>query len=754
MNVKILYFLILIVPVVLISKEAPPNIILIMADDLGRESVGCYGGTSWQTPSIDRLAEEGVKFEYAFSYPLCTNTRVALMTGKYNFRNWKAFGILDPEETTFGHLFQDIGYRTCMVGKWQLQSYDPPGYPGGDVRRDTGMRVEDAGFDEFCMWHVGHTEEKGSRYPDPLIYENGQFRTDTNDLYGPDVFTEYALDFIERSRDESFFLYYPMALPHNPFVPTPDSEEWSDRTKRHQADNRFFGDMVEYTDKILGKFVRKLEELGLRKDTVIIFYTDNGTNAKLTSMMGDVEVQGGKGKSIDGGCRVPLVVSWPSKMKSGIVSNAMVDPNDFIPTLFEVVGRPLPASFHTDGQSFLPFLKGEEAPRRDWVFIEHDPRPGWDKENFIPEKFVRGYQYKLYGDGRFFDVASDPLEQNPIIDPDEMQRKVIGKYEKLMDELRRYRTIGRVDSFDPSFDEIVPPTTKIEVIAEGFDWSEGPVWVESLQALLFSDVPRNTVYKWTFADGLERYLHPAGYTGSSPRGGGKGSNGLAIDSNGTLILCRHGDRELSRMMASLKQPVPVFQALATGYDGKKFNSPNDLTFDTAGNIYFTDPNYGLDKARMPGIKELPFQGVYRLSTEGELELFVDDLESPNGVALSPDERTLYVANSRSSQWFAYDVDDEGNVSNGRVFFDGTELVRNSISGQKPDGMVVNSDGILFATGPDGVIVLSPEGEHLGTIFTGKNTSNCDLNEDETVLYVTCDDLILRVVLGYKLGFSS
>ena len=213
------------------TVQQMPNIILVMADDLGREAVGSYGGTSYKTPVLDKLAKTGVRFEHAYAYPLCTNTRVSLMTGKYNYRIWKAFGILDPEQKTFGHLMQDQGYRTCMVGKWQLQSYDPPGYPGGDLRRDKGMKVEDAGFDEYSMWHTGHTEEKGSRYPDPLIYENGKFLNNTNDRYGPDVFTDYLLDFIDRHQDRPFFAYYPMALPHGPFVMSPDNPEWQDAPK-------------------------------------------------------------------------------------------------------------------------------------------------------------------------------------------------------------------------------------------------------------------------------------------------------------------------------------------------------------------------------------------------------------------------------------------------------------------------------------------------------------------------------------------
>ena len=593
----------------------PPNIILVMADDLGSEAVGCYGGTSYQTPVLDKLAETGVRFSHAYAYPLCTPTRVSLMTGKYNFRNWKAFGILDPEETTFGHLMQDEGYKTCMVGKWQLQSYDPPGFPGAELRRNTGMRVEDAGFDEYCMWHTAHTEDKGSRFSDPLIYQNGNFLQNTNDKYGPDIFTDYLLDFITRHQNEPFFAYYPMALTHGPFVATPDSEEWKDPTLHHKQDPKYFGDMVEYTDKLMGRIIDHLDKLGLREETLFIFYSDNGTHQRLQSKMGDKVVQGGKGLNLDAGTRIPMIVNWKGSIEEGLVTDDMVASSDFLPTIYEAIGRPLPLGHHTDGESFLPALKGEKEELRDWVFIDHDPRPGWDKESFGATRFVKGKRYKLYDDGRFYDVDQDELEQNPFEPKTATLIALKEKYEHILDSLRRYPTIGYLESLDPAFDEIVPPHTKIEVIAEGFEWSEGPVWVPEQQALLFSDVPRNVAYKWTDAHGLEVFLKPSGYTGEKPRKGGKGSNGLALDQNGKLLLCRHGDRELARLASSIKEPHPVFESLATNYQGKRLNSPNDLVVDSKGSIYFTDPPYGMDKDLLPDSKELDFSGVYRLDTK-------------------------------------------------------------------------------------------------------------------------------------------
>ena len=384
--------------------------------------------------------------------------------------------------------------------------------------------------------------------------------------------------------------------------------------------------------------------------------------------------------------------------------------------------------------------------------IEHNPRPGWDKEKILPRRFVKGPQYKLYDDGKLYDCENDALEQAEMETANPELAALESRYQTILDSLRKYRTFGRILSLSSEFDKIVPPHAKIEVLAQGFTWTEGPVWVESEQALLFSDVPRNTAYKWTDIKGVEVYLNPSGYTGSKPRSGGKGSNGLTLDNKGNLILCRHGDREIARMSSSLRLPQPLFESLATHYNGKKLNSPNDVVVDSKGNIYFTDPPYGIDKDQ-PGARELDINGVYRINTDGSLELMVEDLDRPNGIGLSPSEDLLYVANSNPPVWMAYELDKKLPIK-GKLLFDGSDLLKASISGQAPDGMDVNSNGIIFATGPDGVIVLTPEGEHLGTIYTGKKTSNCTLNDDETVLYVTCDDYILRVILGYKLAAGS
>jgi len=245
------------------SGGAPkrPNVLLIMADDIGIEGLGCYGGQDYQTPHLDRLAAEGMRFTHAYSQPLCTPTRVQIMTGKYNHRNWQCFGVLPMGEKTFGHMMSDMGYKTLIAGKWQLTSYDPPDFPNAERRRGTGTHPKDAGFDEYSLWHTGHTELKGPRYADPVILENGKFRKDLTGRYGEDVWVEFIRKFMKRCKKSGkpFFVYYPMALPHWPFVPTPRSDDWGIQEKMHPplgtsgGDTKYFPDMVAYMDEAVGR---------------------------------------------------------------------------------------------------------------------------------------------------------------------------------------------------------------------------------------------------------------------------------------------------------------------------------------------------------------------------------------------------------------------------------------------------------------------------------------------------------------------
>src|SRR5438477_2883346 len=300
-------------------------------------------------------------------------------------------------------------------------------------------------------------------------------------------------------------------------------------------------------------------------------------------------------------------------------------------------------------------------------------------------------------------------------------------------------TIGKLENHDPRFAQLVAPDAKIEKLAQGFAWSEGPIWIKEEGCLLFSDVISNTVFKWKAGAGVTEFLKPSGYTGTIPRGGEPGSNGLTVDSQGRLTLCEHGDRRVARLEKDGHKTT-----LADRFQGKRFNSPNDLIYKSNGDLYFTDPPYGLEGREKDPKKELPFQGVYRLKPSGELTLLTDQLTFPNGLAFSPDEKILYVAVSDPDKavWMAYDVKPDGTIGNGRVFFDSTAWVKSRPG--LPDGMKVDKDGNLFATGPGGVHVFAPDGKHLGTINTGEKTANCNWGDDGSVLYITANHFLCRI----------
>jgi len=301
-------------------------------------------------------------------------------------------------------------------------------------------------------------------------------------------------------------------------------------------------------------------------------------------------------------------------------------------------------------------------------------------------------------------------------------------------------TLGTIERKDPKFDELIPKDATIEILAGGFDWSEGPVWVKDGGFLLFSDIPKNMIWKWSAKDGLKEYLKQSGYTGAEKFTGKEpGANGLALDKDGKLILCQHGDRRVSRLVDG------KFVTLVDKYMGKRLNSPNDLAFKSNGDLYFTDPPYGLPKIMEDPGKELDFQGVYRLTPKGELTLLTKEMTRPNGIAFSPDEKTLYVANSdpEKANWMAFPVNADGTLGKGKQFFDTTAWVKEKKPGL-PDGMKVDAAGNVFATGPGGVIVFDKDGKHLGTLATGVPTANCGWGDDGSTLYITADKQLVRV----------
>ncbi|MGB2561067.1 MAG: sulfatase-like hydrolase/transferase [Akkermansiaceae bacterium] len=415
------------------AKEQP-NIILIMADDLGYECIGANGGTSYQTPVLDGLAKTGMRFEHCYSQPLCTPSRVQIMTGIYNVRNYTKFGELDRKQTTFAHLLKKAGYATCIAGKWQL---------GKD--KDAAQHF---GFDQSCLWqHTrgGRSMEDGIKYDrrfvNPMLEFNGEEKEFTNGEYGPQLCTDFICDFIEENKEKPFLVYYPMILTHCPFDPTPDSSDWDPKRlgstsyKGDRRDNqRLFGDMLSYADKLVGQIVSQLEKSGVRDNTLILFTGDNGTDQPIVSTLNGTEVAGGKGKMTDAGTRVPLIAHWPGVINTGKVSADLVDFSDFLPTLCETAGVSIPGSLTIDGRSFLPQLQGKKGNPRQWIYCWYSRGGKGDVQ-----ESARNRQYKLYRTGKFYDVSKDVLEQDALAELSPQEQQVRTMLQQALDQFKDAR---------------------------------------------------------------------------------------------------------------------------------------------------------------------------------------------------------------------------------------------------------------------------------------------------------------------------
>ena len=321
--------------------------------------------------------------------------------------------------------------------------------------------------------------------------------------------------------------------------------------------------------------------------------------------------------------------------------------------------------------------------------------------------------------------------------------KKTGKKFTLRKQVPVWPNHGSIERLAPEFDSLVAPGVEMERLAEGFDWSEGPVWLRREQAIVFSDVPKNIAYRWSEADGLGVFLHPRGYTGHSRNDKELGSNGLATDRGGNLLLCQHGNRQIARLVRR-EGTNGVFEAVVPHFQHRRFNSPNDLVVTRKGDLYFTDPPYGLNGLNDSPLKELMFNGVYLARKSGEVVLLTTEMTFPNGIALSPDEKTLYVnqSDSKAATITAFPVLPDGTVGEGRVFFDATPRV----AGNKglPDGLKVDERGNLWTSGPGGILVISPEGKLLGVLNTGEATANCAWGNDGRTLYITADSKLIRI----------
>ena len=304
----------------------------------------------------------------------------------------------------------------------------------------------------------------------------------------------------------------------------------------------------------------------------------------------------------------------------------------------------------------------------------------------------------------------------------------------------------RLEQISPEFSTIVSKTAKAKILADGFSWSEGPLWVESHKMFLFSDVKKNIIYKWTQEKGKEVYLSPAGYTGKTPRGGELGSNGLCLNPKGQLVICQDGDRVVSIMDAPLNKPQPKFIRIASSYNGKKFDSPNDLAVLSNGDIYFTDPPYGLEGNVKDPLKEAPYQGLYRIAKNGKITLLTDTLTRPNGIAFFPGGKTVLISNSDDGKanWYIYDLDNHGLFTHGRIFYSANTATKTAAG--MPDGLKIDRRGTVFATGPGGIWIFNSTGKLLGKILVNDLASNCSLSGDEKTLYVTSNHRVLKIAL--------
>ncbi len=409
------------------GRSDKPNIVLIMADDMGYECVRANGGISYQTPNLDKLAKNGLRFTNCHSQPICTPSRVQIMTGIYNNRNYTQFGLLDPKATTFAHLLKTAGYKTCIGGKWQLK---------GD-----GLNApKHFGFDEYCLWQL---TRRPSRYPNPGLEVNGKELDYKNGEYGPDVVCDFLCDFISRHKDDPFLVYYPMIPPHWPFEPTPDSDDWDPKAKgvlKGVGDKKYFDDMVTFTDKMVGRIMTRLEELGIADNTIVLFTGDNGTYKSIKSVLNGKEMYGAKGSTIDAGTHVPLIVGG-KRVPQGKVCADLIDFSDVLPTLVELSGAKLEPDTKLDGRSFAPQLRGEAGTPRDYIYCWFQR----DGKRAKASQHVRTANLKLYATGKLFDTQADPLEVQPL-DVESLESTGKAEYQTLKFALSEHLRITELET--------------------------------------------------------------------------------------------------------------------------------------------------------------------------------------------------------------------------------------------------------------------------------------------------------------------
>jgi len=404
------------------EAESPPNIVLILADDIGVETINAYGG-EYVTPHINSLAENGVRFDQGHATPVCTTTRTRLLAGTYNFKHYDAFGHLNPDLYMLTRFIKDSGYASVVVGKWQLA--------GNMEYGGKGTFPWDAGFDEHLVWQLKRNL-KGSRYWQPTLTENGLTKTYCKDDFAPTLFKDYVLDFIDRKKDEPFFVYYNSVLAHDPWTTTPDSLEAKNPKEK-------FAGMMGYLDKMVGEVLAKLEAHDLTENTIIWFIGDNGTHPQITSLRHGKPIIGGKWITKTSGTHVPYILQWKGSLPQGVVRDDLVEVLDVYPTLASAVGKN--PRIELDGIDLLPYARGNINRTRNWIFMHYDPQWGSDYFNtFMPAaRFIFDQNWKYYGDGRFYNTSKDPLEKVELI-PDEFGGETMDAYRAFSEQFHSMKS--------------------------------------------------------------------------------------------------------------------------------------------------------------------------------------------------------------------------------------------------------------------------------------------------------------------------
>jgi arylsulfatase A len=412
------------------GAQTKPNIIFILGDDIGYKVPQVNGGKSYNTPNINNMAKNGMNFTKCHASPLCSPSRLLLLTGKYNFRNYTAWGLMDTSQKTIANMLQNAGYKTACFGKWQLG--------GGDAS------IRKFGFDNYCVWNPYDTDYYGYRYKNPILYTNGALipASLTQDKYGEDIVADSVMNFIERNKTVPFFIYYSMLLAHPPFQPTPDDADFASWSHPLKTDTTYFPSMINYMDKKIGEIINKVNALGLQNNTVIIYTGDNGTPAEILEYTNEADtlMPGGKELTTENGTLVPMMIDWKGTIKAGSTNNDLIGFTDFLPTLAHIANIPVPTDYGPlDGVDFYPRLKGNKGTPREWLFYHYDAHPLIDSlRRWAQTKEYKLYDTSLYSSTRlFYNIKKDPNELNPI-PPDLLTADELAIKQKLLKVINSY----------------------------------------------------------------------------------------------------------------------------------------------------------------------------------------------------------------------------------------------------------------------------------------------------------------------------